>query len=434
MEKKIIYAIILTAVIAGGGVGITYWALTQPSTDRLEIYHWWTSGGEAAAYDALVKVYQSQYPATYVKNVSVPGGAGYAFLTVIKALALAGALPDAFQMHAGYEGHPYIEADMLTQLDDLWTAQGLGAVIPAVVGDMCKYNGHYYSVPVNIHRTNVVWYSKKVIADSGIDINNVTTWDGFFDACKKAKDIGGITYPIGLGESWTAAHAFEQIVASEGIAFYEEWVNGHVNETSGTNYNTLVAALNTYATYLSYTQGSNTNSWDTETKKLIANTSAFNIMGDWANGEFLKAGQTFLVEYNVTQVPGTNNMYGLCIDTFQTPKEAPHSTNSRHWLEVVSSKAGQDAFNPLKGSISARTDADLTKYGPYQQDATSDFKTATYMFPSVVHGSGAPEGFKVELQNIISQFVSDLNVGTAATAIANLANTVTWTTVWDITP
>jgi glucose/mannose transport system substrate-binding protein len=68
----------------------------------------------------------------------------------MKSLVLAGEAPDSFQLHAGYEGKPYYDAGYLDQIDDLWTQQGLSAVMPSVVQDMVKFGGHYYAVPLDI--------------------------------------------------------------------------------------------------------------------------------------------------------------------------------------------------------------------------------------------------------------------------------------------
>ena len=111
-----------------------------------------------------------------------------------------------------------------------------------------------------------------------------------------------------------------------------------------------------------------------------------------------------------------------------------------HWLSVVASKAGQDAFNPLKGSIAARTDADLSKYGAYQKAAINDFNaidTSGYMFPSVVHGSGAPEGFASEFQPLIGNLhTGTTNAHNTALALANLADEYSdeFTRTWNLNP
>ncbi|MFX1255888.1 MAG: ABC transporter substrate-binding protein [Promethearchaeota archaeon] len=439
--RNIIIAVVVTAIVVGGVV-FGAMVLFQPApaeTDFLKIYHWWTSGGEKAAVDALVKVFTDKYPNVTVEQTPVTGGAGFAMLSVIKTLVLAGQAPDAFQMHAGYEGVPYFDAGLLDTIDALWTDEGLTAVIPQVVQDMCKFDGHFYAVPVNIHRANVIWYNKDVLDTAGIDPSTLTTWTAFFDACDAIEAHGSltITNAISMGQTWTAAHAFEQILASRGIDVYEKWINGDITSSTDTD---LVGALETFEEYMGHVNPDHaTLTWDDATKKVLNGEAAFNIMGDWANGEFFVAEQEYGVDYGTIPVPGTGDMYGLVIDCFQHPKNVEHPTNSLRWLGVVGSKAGQDAFNPIKGSISARTDADTTKYGDYQQAAMADFADISesankYMFPSVVHGSGAPESFKVKLSDIMSAFVTNLNVATAASAIAQAAldYAAEFTVVWSL--
>ena len=399
----------------------------------LEIYHWWTSGGEKAAIDALVKVFNQKYPDVAVLQSPVAGGAGGPMRAVMKSLVLAGEAPDAFQMHAGYEGKPYFDAGNLDQISDLWTEQGFAAVIPKVVQDMVKFGGNYYSVPVNIHRVNVVWYNKAVLDASGIDPASLTIWDAFTAACDKLV-AAGKAHPVSVGDSgkWTDTHVLEQIIAGEGIDFYEDWVNGKV--TSATEPK-LVHALETFKKYLGYVNPDHAAlTWDQATAMVIKGDAAFNIMGDWANGEFLVAKKIYGKDYGTLATPGTAGMYGLCIDCFQHPKGVKHPQNSRNWLAVVGSKEGQDAFNPLKGSISVRTDADITKYGPYQVAAIADFKAAQYMYPSVTHGSGAPEAFATKLNDIMSAFVDNKDVSAAATALtdATKAASADYTTVWKL--
>jgi glucose/mannose transport system substrate-binding protein len=378
-----------------------------------------------------VKVFTTKYPDVAVMQTPVTGGAGFTMMGIIKTLVLAGDAPDAFQMHAGYEGKPYFDAGLLDPIDDLWTEEGLEAVIPEVVRKMCQFDGHYYSVPVNIHRVNVVWYNKTLLDQNGIDPATLTSWDTFFAACDKLKEAG-VQYPIQMGEAWTAAHTFEQIAASMGIDFYQDWINGKITSPDDPK---LTQALETFKKYLSYVNPDHAAlTWDDATKRIITGEGAFNIMGDWANGEFYVAKKEYGKDYGTFAVPGTQGMYGLCIDVFQHPKGVKHPTNSLRWLKTVASKEGQDAFNPIKGSISARTDADISKYGPYQQSAISDFKAAQYMFPSVVHGSGAPEAFKVKLSDIISGFTTDLDVAKAAKALTDYTKEISgeYTTQWSL--
>jgi len=431
------YAVIIAVIITGVIVGVGTWYVTRPpapaEANVLEIYHWWTSGGEKAAIDALVAVFNKRYPDVGVIQSPVAGGAGYVMKAVMKSLVLAGEAPDAFQLHAGYEGKPYVDGGFLEPINDLWKEEGWEAVFPSVVADMVKFNGNYYAVPVNIHRVNVVWYNKRVLDEHGIDPATLTSWDAFFKACDKLV-AEGVSHPISLGDigKWTDTHVLEQIIASEGIDFYQNFVNGKV--TSPTHPK-LVHALETFSKYLGYVNPDHAAlTWDEATARVITGEAAFNIMGDWANGEFYVAEKEYGVDYGTFPVPGTGDMYGLCIDCFEHPKGVKHPTNSLNWARVVGSKEGQDTFNPIKGSIAARVDADVTKYGPYQRVAIADFKRVKYMYPSVAHGSGAPEAFTAKLDDIMSAFVDTRDVSAAAGALtgAITAASADYTKVWKL--
>ncbi|MDH5782297.1 MAG: ABC transporter substrate-binding protein [Candidatus Bathyarchaeota archaeon] len=424
-------AVIITALVVGGGAW--YFLSPAPPADVLEIYHWWTSGGEKSAIDALVDVFEDKYPDTAVIQSPVAGGAGYVMKAVMKSLVLAGEAPDAFQMHAGYEGKPYFDADYLEAISDLWEEEEWEDVFPEVVKDMVNFEGEYYAVPVNIHRPNVVWYNKPLLDDNDIDPADLTTWDAFFDACDTlvAADIDS---PIALGDvgKWTDTHVLEQIIAGEGIDFYEDWINGKV--TSATDPK-LLSALETFKTYLDYVNEDHSAlTWDEAIKRVITGDAAFSVMGDWANGEFYVADKVYGTDYGTFPTPGTSGMYGLVIDCFQHPKGVKHPENSLNWLRVVGSKEGQDTFNPIKGSIAARTDADETEYGLYQKAAIADFKAAASMYPSVAHGSGAPEAFTAELDDIMSAFVTNKNVNAAATALTDATKDASadYTIVWSL--
>ena len=433
--KKQTIIFVLIAVIATGGIvaGIMYVILAPPpeeETDALEIYHWWTSGGEAAAVGALVDVFKDLYPSTIVTQLAVAGGSGTTMIPIITSLVLAGEAPDAFQMHAGYEGIDYYDADLLEDINDIWSANNLEAVIPDVVQSMCQFGGDYYMVPVNIHRSNVVWYNLKGLDSIAADPKAISNWTDFFDVCDDWEAATGKD-AISLAHAWTQAHLFEQILAGEGIDVYESWINGDI--ISGTDAD-LLAALTILETFMTYTNADfDSLSWDGATDLLIQNESIFNVMGDWANGEFLVANSVYDDDYGTIAVPGTADMYGLVVDAFQHPAGVAHPINSDRWLEVVASKEGQDAFNPLKGSISARTDSNLALYGPYHDWTFDDFESVTYMFPSVVHGSGAPQSFSSELASVINAFctgAADISATAIAIALLASSNAADFTTVW----
>lgn len=430
-KKPIIYAFLGIIVVAIASIFIMQKLSSKPAlaptvekqqavqkkeVNALTFYTWWTSASEKAALNKFIEIFSKQYPDVAIIAAPVTGGAGFKMVPVIKSLIEGGEAPDAFQMHAGYEAKPYFDAGLLSPIDYIWESEKLGDFIPRVIQDMNKFDGHYYSVPVDLHRGNLVWYNKSLLDAQGINPDSLTTWEALFAAADKLK-AKGVQYPIQMGESWTAAHVFETIIASEGIDVYEDWINGKITDKADPR---LLQATATLERYLSYVnKDHNDLSWDEAIKRIIKKEGAFSVMGDWANGEFKLVGMKYGKDYGSIPVPGTKGMYGLIIDTFQHPKGISHPTNSDRWLKMVASREGQDAFNPAKGSISVRTDSDVDFYDSYQQAAINDFKNAKYLYPSVVHGSGAPETYKLKLIDVIGAFTVDLN---AAKAVSDLAD------------
>lgn len=110
----------------------------------------------------------------------------------------------------------------------------------------------------------------------------------------------------------------------------------------------------------------------------------------------------------------------MLADSFGLPKGAKNRTEALNWLRLLGSKAGQDAFNPLKGSIAARTDSDLSKYNTYSRSAAADWRKDRIV-GSLVHGAVAPESFTSAFGAVIDQFVASRNAQAAASAAAQLA-------------
>ena len=77
------------------------------------------------------------------------------------------------------------------------------------------------------------------------------------------------------------------------------------------------------------------------------------VMGDWTYGLLKAKG---FKDFHWAPSPGTKGIYIALSDSFGLPKGAKDRDNIIAWLKLCGSREGQDAFNPLKGSISARND------------------------------------------------------------------------------
>ncbi|HEY5206368.1 MAG TPA: sugar ABC transporter substrate-binding protein, partial [Roseiarcus sp.] len=86
--------------------GVTGGAYAEDSK-QVQMLHWWTSGGEAAALNVIKEAVAKQ---GYTwKDVPVAGGGGGAAMTTLKAMVAAGNPPTASQI-LGYYAMDYAEA------------------------------------------------------------------------------------------------------------------------------------------------------------------------------------------------------------------------------------------------------------------------------------------------------------------------------------
>ncbi len=98
------------------------------------------------------------------------------------------------------------------------------------------------------------------------------------------------------------------------------------------------------------------------------------------------------------------------------PKDAPNADNTRNWLKVCGSLEGQEAFNPQKGSICARTDCDPALFNAYLQSAMVDWGQDAIV-ASVMHGAAAYESWVADYKDAITLFVASGDVAAAQTGL-----------------
>jgi glucose/mannose transport system substrate-binding protein len=165
-------------------------------------------------------------------------------------------------------------------------------------------------------------------------------------------------------------------------------------------------------------------SWQQATDRMLKGDAAFNVMGDWAAGYMsttLKLAPG--VGFGWAPAPGTAGTFMMLSDSFGLPKGIKHRPQAVNWLKLLGSKAGQDIFNPLKGSIAARLDSDLTKYNVYSKSAAKDWK-ANKIVGSLVHGAVAPEAFMSQFGTVMEIYLQSKNPKAAANAAQAIANQV----------
>jgi len=377
------------------------------AANQLEIFSWWTGGGEEAGLLALIEELTAQYPDLEVINATVAGGAGSNAKAVLKTRMLGGNPPDSFQVHAGEElTDTYVVTGKMEPITKYLAEWGYLDKFPKDIMDICSYEGEVYSIPVNVHRGNVVFYNKAIAEEIGMT-SEPNTWEEFFYYLEKAKDAGYIGLSLGDKNKWTATHLFEDIVLSQFGAYkYTKLWNGQQSFDSVALGDSL-QILKDLIPHFNKDHSSLT--WQDASRLVFEKKALFNVMGDWAEGYFKEMGWTPGEEFGWFAVPETGNAFMVVSDTFGLPKGSPNAENALKWLKFIGSVKAQDIFNPIKGSIPARVDADKSKYDVYLQWAMNDFSNLA-LAPSIAHGSAAPGAFAGALDDAINGFLANANI------------------------
>jgi glucose/mannose transport system substrate-binding protein len=88
------------------------------------------------------------------------------------------------------------------------------------------------------------------------------------------------------------------------------------------------------------------------------------------------------------------------------------------WLQLAGSKEGQDTFNPVKGSIPARTDGDASLYTGYLAMPLEDWTNEdTTIVGSLAHGVVADNAWKAEIDSALQEFVGSGDSAAFASAV-----------------
>ncbi len=386
--------------------------LSSGGADEVEVFSWWTGGGEAAGLDAMIAVFANTDPDITFVNSAVAGGAGTNARAVLASRLQANDPPDSWQGHAGQELiGTYVAADQIEPLNFLYDQEGWLDVMPETLIPLISDGGNIYSVPVNIHRANVLWTNPTVLADNGIDVP--ATLDDFFAALDALK-AAGMDAPLAMGEQWTSMHLMETIMlASMGADGWNGLWDGSVSWDSAD----VTAALEAFDKVLGYTNSdASALSWQDAGQLVLDGDAAFNIMGDWAEGFYRELGMEPNVDFGWAPVPGTAGLFQFLSDSFVLAKNAPHRDAAIAWLTVAGSLEGQDAFNPVKGSIPARSDGDRSLYGEYLLSAMDDWASDTVV-GSLTHGVVANDSWKSEIDSALGLFLLDRDVAAFQTAL-----------------
>ncbi|MDC5698591.1 extracellular solute-binding protein [Intrasporangium calvum] len=380
------------------------------------VFTWWAAGSEKKGLDELEKLFKEKYPNDTFVNLAVAGGAGSNAKAKLASDLQNNQPPDSFQGHAGAELLDYIDAEQIEPVNDVIDALGGASVFPQSLLDRLTVDGNIYSVPSNIHRSNVVWANAEVLKKAGITQApaDMKAWIADMEKVKAS----GVSTPLSVAGTWTQTHLFESVLLADlGVEKY----NGLFDGSTKWDAPEVKTAVNDFKTVLSYANtASDGDDWPVATDMVIDGKAAYNVMGDWAVAQFNDKGKKEQTDYTYFPTPGTDGVFLFLADSFTLPKGAKNPGGSKDWLSLVGSAEGQQAFNIAKGSIPARTDVAPTEFPPYQQSAMESFKN-DQIASSIQHGAAVPLAWLTDINAAISKFYTNKDEATLVTDLATAA-------------
>ncbi|WEA25009.1 MULTISPECIES: ABC transporter substrate-binding protein [Rhizobium] len=397
MRKFLSSAAVAVVMMAGLG------AAQAADVKEVQMLHWWTSGGEAAALNVLKQDLSKEGFAW--KDVPVAGGGGDAAMTALKAMVAAGTYPTASQM-LGYTVLDYAQAGVMGDLTETAKKEGWDKSVPAALQKFSVYDGKWVAAPVNVHSVNWLWINKAVMDKIGG--TQPKTFDDLIALLEKAKAAGVTPLALG-GQNWQEATMFDSIVLSTGgPEFYKKAFNDLDEESLKAD--TMKKSFDNLATIIKYVDPNfSGRDWNLATAMVIKGDALVQVMGDWAKGEFVAAKKTPDTDFLCYRFPGTDgsviynsDMFGM----FNVPDDRKAAQVAL--ATATLSKSFQSAFNVVKGSVPARTDVPDTDFDACGKKGIADLKAANEggtLFGSLAQGYGAPPAIANAYKDVVSKFV-----------------------------
>ena len=329
---------------------------SSASAVELEVMHWWTSGGEAAAVSEFAKAFNEKTDHDWVDG-AIAGGGGTARPVMISRIT-GGDPMGAFQFNHGRQAEELIEAGLLLDLTDVAEAEGWKDIVfPSSLLDSCTVDGRIYCAPVNIHSWQWMWLSHQAYADAGVDVPS--NWDEFVASAPALEAAGKV--PLAMGQQpWQSSGAFG--VMAVAIAGVDAWsqvtIEKNAEAVMGPEYTKVFQAA---ADARAFAANSNVQDWNQATNLVITGQAGAQIMGDWAQGEFQVAGQVAGEDYTCLPGLGVNEVISTGGDAFYFPLQDDPAVEAaqKELAALLLSPEVQVDFNLAKGSLPVRGDVDL---------------------------------------------------------------------------
>jgi glucose/mannose transport system substrate-binding protein len=369
---------------------------------NLEVLHFWTSGGEAAALSLLKQKLEAQGIAW--KDMPVAGGGGEAAMTTLRTRLSSGNPPASVSL-MGFDLVDWAKQGSLTDLNAQAAAGGWDKTVPAAVQRFSKFNGKWVAAPINIHAINWVWANKQVLEKSGVT-TEPKTWDEFIAAAEKVQKAGYVAIAHG-GQPWQEATVFDSVVLATGGADYyrKAFIDLDAKALNSPTTDKVFQRMSQLRKLVD--KDFSGRDWNVASGMVITGKAGFQIMGDWAKGEFINAKKEPGKDFLCFPVPGTQGSMSFLSNQFAMFKvKSEQAPAQAAMAAAIMDPALQSTFNVLKGSMPARSDVPDTAFDACGKRDMKELAEATRnntLVGSIAHGHAVPASVKNAIYDVVTR-------------------------------
>lgn len=327
---------------------------------ELEVTHWWTSAGEAAAIAEFAKVFEEETGNTWVD--SALAGSGTGANPVIISRIIGGNPMGATQMNTGRDAEELIQAGLMRDLTEVVADLDIDSFyVDQELLEPCRFEGGLYCLPINIHSWDWLWLSTAAYEKIGQPVP--TNWDEYVASWPALQEADIL--PFALGTGWPINGIPGVLMAGIGGTDLVMQVNRDksADAVRGPEFRKVAEAMDMLRSVVS--PETMVPSFGDAGNQLLSGDAAGNIHGDWLQGDLQIAGGVPGEDYECLPALGLGTQLTGGGDSFYFPV-LPEGTDpavieaQEQLARILISPDAQLKFNLVKGSMPIRTDIDLS--------------------------------------------------------------------------
>jgi glucose/mannose transport system substrate-binding protein len=154
--------------------------------------------------------------------------------------------------------------------------------------------------------------------------------------------------------------------------------------------------------------GASGRNWNDATSLVIQGKAGFQVMGDWAKGEFRAANKEAGKDFICYRFPGTDGAVIYNSDMFAMFNvSADRKAAQLAMADATMSKSFQSAFNVIKGSVPARMDVPDTDFDMCGKKGIADVKAANAngkFLGSLAQNYAQPPAVAAAYDDVVTKF------------------------------